>query len=95
MSELLDKLIEVEEKVKRLAGRLSDLQLENDQLRADLKRKNDVLLSKETEISNLKEHQKLLTLASSLPSTDQRKDVKLKINDMVREIDKCIALLNS
>ena len=41
---------------------------------------------------------KMLKLASKLDGngegTNKNKDVKLMINEMVREIDKCIGLLN-
>ena len=44
----------------------------------------------------LNEQIKLLKLASQIEGKEigSNKDVKLMINEMVREIDKCIALLN-
>jgi len=44
----------------------------------------------------LNEQVKLLKLASQIEGKEigSNKDVKLMINEMVREIDKCIALLN-
>lgn len=49
------------------------------------------------EITNqLKEQIKMLKLAKQIDGEEVKgnKDVKLMINEMVREIDKCIALLN-
>tara|TARA_B100001109_G_C18733180_1_gene412975 strand:+ start:165 stop:458 length:294 start_codon:yes stop_codon:yes gene_type:complete len=47
-------------------------------------------------INQLKEQIKMLKLAKQIDGDEvnESKDVKLMINEMVREIDKCIALLN-
>lgn len=78
-----------------MGNRLSALAEENEQLKTQLADALQQLSQKESQINELGEKQKLMMLAKSLPSDESRKDVKLKINDMVREIDKCIALLNS
>jgi chromosome segregation ATPase len=61
------------------------------------------ILSKEQEISTLNsnitvlnDQLKMLKLASQLDGNEvgSTTDVKLMINEMVREIDKCIALIN-
>lgn len=95
MSQLIEKLSEVTTLVKQLGGRVNELTSENEQLKTQLADALQKLKQQEDQISDLSEKQKLITLAKSLPSDESRKDVKLKINDMVREIDKCIALLNS
>ena len=64
-----------------------------------LQRENDdfvaSLLLKEREVSNLQEKVKLMNISKSFNSSKQElKETKLKINEYVREIDKCIALLN-
>ncbi|MDP4267535.1 MAG: hypothetical protein Q8880_08885, partial [Bacteroidota bacterium] len=45
-------------------------------------------------INNIEEKNKILKIASSINSKENSKEVKLKINEFLREIDKCIALLN-
>jgi len=61
------------------------------------------ILSKEQEISTLNsnitvlnDQLKMLKLASQLDGNEvgSTTDIKLMINEMVREIDKCIALIN-
>ena len=64
-----------------------------------LKQENDVsiagLKSKEKEILNLQEKIKLMNISKSGDvSKQEAKETRLKINEYVREIDKCIALLN-
>ena len=50
---------------------------------------------KEIEILNLQEKVKLMNISKSVDVSKQDvKETKLKINEYVREIDKCIALLN-
>ena len=64
------------------------LQQENEDFVASLK-------LKEIEILNLQEKIKLMNISKSVdPSKQEVKETRLKINEYVREIDKCIALLN-
>ncbi len=53
---------------------------------------NEVQNHKE-ELIQLKEKNKALRIAGSV-GKEETKDVKLRINELVREIDKCIAQLN-
>jgi hypothetical protein len=70
------------------------------------KQKSEVLLSQNNDLTRLlnekeqtyielKEHYDRLKFAKSLQSSNQEvHDAKIKVNRIVREIDKCIALLN-
>ena len=50
---------------------------------------------KEEEVLNLQEKIKLMNISKSVDVSKQEvKETRLKINEYVREIDKCIALLN-
>lgn len=61
-------------------------------LQGKLKKENINLLAEKQEMLNQIVHLKLaLTLNKN---TEHRTDIKLKINELVREIDKGIALLN-
>lgn len=65
-----------------------------------LQQENDVsvaaLESKEKEILSLQEKIKLMNISKSGDASKQEvKETRLKINEYVREIDKCIALLNN
>ena len=52
------------------------------------------LTEKNQQISELNDKVKLLKIAGSVGGGESTKEVKLKINEMVREIDKCIAQIN-
>ncbi len=46
-------------------------------------------------IKELEERSKILKLSKSISSTNENTtELKLKINELIREVDKCIALLN-
>ena len=64
-----------------------------------LQQENDVSVAalelKEKEVLNLQEKIKLMNISKSVDASKQEvKETRLKINEYVREIDKCIALLN-
>ncbi|MBC8510448.1 MAG: hypothetical protein H8D33_02150 [Cryomorphaceae bacterium] len=64
------------------------LQQENEDFVASLK-------LKEIEILNLQEKVNIMNISKSVDASKQEvKETRLKINEYVREIDKCIALLN-
>ncbi len=48
-----------------------------------------------SELKDLEEKHRILKLAKSVAVTNEKTlDIKTKINDFVREIDKCIAILS-
>ncbi|MFO7828277.1 MAG: hypothetical protein R6V23_06640 [Bacteroidales bacterium] len=83
------------EKVQKVLNLYQRLKKENAEL---LKQKNELkiqLKNKDAELEFLKNKYNKLKLAKSiLASTGDKHDAKIKINSIVREIDKCIALLN-
>lgn len=82
-------------KAEKLSGLLRDIKTENFNLKED---KNGLVKQIEDlnkKIQDLEERNKILKLAKSLSGTDEKSSaIKLKINELVREIDKSIALLN-
>ena len=85
----------IEIKIKNLVDRYNQLKLENSNL---LKNNNDlklVLDEKNNKIVELQNKVKLMNITKNVDrSKDEVKSTRLKINEYVREIDKCIALLN-
>ena len=81
--------------VQRLFKGFSQLEEENETLRreiAKLREKIDELNSEKSEIGQTNEQLKIANqLLSGNPESG---DAKQKINSLIREIDKCIALLN-
>ena len=79
----------------KLIDKLNQIQLEN----SDLQKNNDTLSSKllqqKKKIVALEDKVKLMNISKSVDIDEEDvKSTRLKINEYVREIDKCIALLN-
>lgn len=71
-----------------LQAKVNELQQHQQQLMSDLEQKEKAILE-------LEEQNQTLKIAKSLTGAEDKSEAKLKINELVREIDKCIALLNT
>ena len=93
MKQLIDS---IEIKTKKLIDKYNQLKIENTNL---LKNNNDlqlVLDEKNNKILDLQNKVKLMNITKNVDrDQDEIKSTRLKINEYVREIDKCIALLNN
>ena len=85
----------LEEKIKKIIVLHDQLKSENHKLLTENNELSETIKNKDIEIKALQtkhEHLKLAKLLSI--KGDDAHDAKLKVNRIVREIDKCIALLN-
>ena len=88
IEKIVFKLERLIEKHKKLQFESLELQKDNDALKASLE-------EKEAKIVSLQDKVKLMNISKSIDIDKQaKKATRLKINEYVREIDKCIALLN-
>ena len=95
MSEFSEILISVEQKIVKLAEKKQDLQSKNDLLHNELKKSEELIKKQVLEIQNLKSEIESLKIVNSLLGSEENKrDTKLKINSLIREIDYCIAQLS-
>ena len=87
---------EIREYVKGLQKSINGYHENEEKMANQLKKLDEEKRNLQNEINQLQEQVKLLKLAKQLEgdSVKDTKEVKLKINEMVREIDKCIALMN-
>ena len=85
----------IREKIQTVKSRL-DQQLEDfEQLRKTNEDLNNKIKQNQVQIAELEaQNQKLKLAKSFLAESEDPHDAKIKINRIVREIDKCIALLN-
>lgn len=92
LSEIVDTL---EIKLEKLAQKLDRLQGENQELENEVSRSALALNRQSEEIILLKQQNESLRMANSLlGSDDNKRETKLKINSLIREIDYCIAQLS-
>ena len=96
MEKEISALNEIRSFIKSLKEKLNLKIQENNKLNEDILSAGQEITHLKTKISDLNENVKMLKLASQIDGNEvgSTKDVKLMINEMVREIDKCIALLN-
>jgi chromosome segregation ATPase len=87
-------ILGIEYKVRKLLDQLNKLKGDHQQVveeSQDLKR---IIEEKNILIASLKEEIQKVKLAKSLEHLEGSNDAKMKINELVRGIDKCIGLLN-
>lgn len=95
MSELREIVDSLEYRLSRLLRKVESLQAENQDLREKLNEKENFLLSQAQEIKKMKNDFDSIKITNSLLGSDEyKKDTKLKINSLIREIDYCIAQLS-
>ena len=92
MKKIIDN---IEFKLEKLILAYNNIKID----KSNLQKNNDVLNARlqnqEKEIVALQDRIKLMNISKSVDvNSEDRKETRLKINEYVREIDRCIALLN-
>ena len=86
---------ELKQKIQLLARKLKDQKQDNYRLHESYTELEVKLKEQEAEISELKQQNNTLKLSKAfVDENGGSQEAKLQINKIVREIDKCIALLN-
>ena len=94
MQEFAHKLLSIQQKVDKLIEKSKTIENHNKVLNTDLtelKEKNNIFALNNKQLT---EENKKIKIVNSIKDSQNSSDVKLKINEYLREIDKCIALLN-
>jgi predicted RNase H-like nuclease (RuvC/YqgF family) len=92
----MEVISSLEKKVKELVKRHTELKRKNSALETELSELRKTVDSQKEAIKNLEEKNKIIKLAKSLAdSNPDTAAMKQKINELVREIDKCIAQMNN
>ena len=96
MNKGINAVQEIKSFVENLQKKRESVDLKNTQLEKELAQIKDDKKNLLNEIESLNEKIKMLKLAKKIEGSgdEKNKDLKLMINEMVREIDKCIALIN-
>ncbi|MCZ8196887.1 MAG: hypothetical protein O9267_04705 [Flavobacterium sp.] len=94
MSEIVEIIDTLEERLKKLVQKLVILEQKNSELSQELSKATVLFKNQSQQIEELKKQNESLKIAKSLLGSDENKrDTKLKINSLIREIDYCIAQL--
>nr|MBC7614097.1 hypothetical protein [Pseudopedobacter sp.] len=95
MSVIAKKLDHVLDRTQKLVDLSKALQEHNDLLNLENQSLKVALETSENKRKELEEKLRVLKMAKSLEGTSEKTlDIKQKINEFVREIDKCIVLLS-
>ena len=96
MEKEISAINDIRKFINVLNDNLTDKIQENTNLNQEISKCKTEINTLKSNISQLNEQVKMLKLASQIDGNEvgSTKDVKLMINEMVREIDKCVALLN-
>lgn len=95
MSEINLQINKLEELTKQLVGSHASLQNENSNLQGKVNELEGRLRQKNSELALLESELKNAQVAKGFVQGGQEVDLaKAKISSLVREIDRCIALLN-
>ncbi|MBW4361330.1 hypothetical protein [Flavobacterium taihuense] len=92
IAEIIDTL---ENKIGKLFLKIKSLEKNNQELYIEIKNAAVLIQNQSQEIEALKTQLETLKIANALlGSDDNKRDTKLKINSIIREIDYCIAQLS-
>ena len=92
IAEIIDTL---ENKVEKLFMKMKSLEKNSQDLKIELTKAAQVIQTQSQEIEALKAQYETLKVANALlGSEDNKRETKLKINSLIREIDYCIAQLS-
>jgi chromosome segregation ATPase len=92
IAEIIDTL---ENKIGKLFTKINSLEKDNQNLKTELSTARTAIQNQSREIDALKAQYETLKIANALlGSDDNKRDTKLKINSLIREIDYCIAQLS-
>ncbi len=95
MSEIRGIVDSLEVRFQKLFRKLESLQQSNQDLMMKLNEAEKIIQNQNLEIKDLKSNFDSIKITNSLLGSDEyKRDTKLKINSLIREIDYCIAQLS-
>ena len=94
MSEIVEIIDTLEGRLKKLVEKIDFLEKTATQLTVDLQKSTQTIQTQSEDMERLKKQYDTLKIANSLLGSEENKrETKLKINSLIREIDYCIAQL--
>ena len=84
----------INEKLQQLLKQYNRLQKENEQLKEELQQARDTESATQQKMEELQQQVSILKLASGESNEKDKKEFEKKINQYIREIDKCISFLS-
>ncbi|MBT3442198.1 MAG: hypothetical protein HOH84_05145 [Flavobacteriaceae bacterium] len=95
MSRSIDNIVLLESNVNKLKSLIIKLKSENSKIISELNLKDESLVKKSNELKEWKEKYQSLRIANTFLGSNDKSLTKLKINNLIKELDKCILNLSS
>lgn len=95
MSESIENIVLLEANLSNLKSLINKLRDENLEFSKDLRLKDESLLKQKNELKEWKDKYHSLKIANTFLGSDDKSLTKLKINNLIKELDKCILSLSS
>jgi HrpA-like RNA helicase len=94
MENIIDLTVGIEQKIHRLLKKQAELTLKNGTLETKCNDMEQIIHHQKQKILELENKINVLKISGGFSSGKDSTKAKLAINELVREIDKCIGLLN-
>jgi chromosome segregation ATPase len=95
MSEIVEIIDSLEGRLQKLLKKIDNLEQNSSILKQEIQKSTNIIQNQSKEIDTLKKQYDLLKITNSLLGSEENKrETKLKINSLIREIDYCIAQLS-
>ena len=95
MSESIENIVLLEANLSNLKSLINKLRDENLEFSKDLSLKDESLLKQKNQLKEWKDKYHSLKIANTFLGSDDKSLTKLKINNLIKELDKCILSLSS
>ncbi|MHA6246971.1 hypothetical protein ACXYMU_03470 [Pontibacter sp. CAU 1760] len=90
----VQQLRHIEDKVRKLVTRYTELQQKLVQAQEEIKFLEGLVEEKDEQIKNFKNQENIVKIVDTIAGNPANStELKLKLNEYIREIDKCIAYL--
>ncbi|MCM4158006.1 Atg14 domain-containing protein [Gramella sp. AN32] len=95
MGEIAEIVDNLENRISKMLHKYDMMKLQNESLQQELDAAKEECGKMEDDLQNSKDQIQTLKAANAmLGSTDHKRETKLKINSLIREIDQCIVQLS-
>jgi len=95
MSESIENIVLLESNISNLKTLIKSLKEENIQFAEQLQSKEEMLIRQKNELKEWKEKYNSLKIANTFLGSNDKSLTKLKISNLIKELDKCILSLSS
>lgn len=95
MNELDVKLQNIREKLLALLKQYQFLQKENEQLQKEVSKQKEIILQRDEQLSYIHHQMDVLKIGVQNWSNEDKKVLEKRIDAYLKEIEKCLSLLNA